>query len=107
MAHTYEELKAKTVNELREIAKEITHDAVQGASQMNKEHLLPALCTALGIDMHEHHSVHGIDKATIKSKMRELKTQRSGALDAHDSAQLKSLRRQIHRLNRQIRAHMS
>jgi hypothetical protein len=74
---------------------------------MNKDHLLPALCTALGIDTHEHHAVSGIDKPAIKAKMRELKTQRSAALDGHDSAQLKSLRRQIHRLNRQIRAHMS
>jgi hypothetical protein len=107
VAYTYEELKAKTVAELRDIAKDIKHDAVQGASQMNKDHLLSAICTALGIDMHVHHSVQGIDKAGIKAKMRGLKTQRSAALDAHDSVQLKSLRRQIHRLNRQIRGHMS
>ena len=107
MAYTYEELKTKTVNELREIAKEVQHDAVQGASQMNKDHLLPALCAALGVDTHEHHAVQGIDKASIKGKIRELRTQRTAALDAHDSAQLRSLRRQIHRLNRQIRAHMS
>ena len=42
MAYTYEELKGKTVQELREIAKDVKHDAVQGFSQMNKEHLLPA-----------------------------------------------------------------
>jgi hypothetical protein len=107
VAYTYEELKAKTVNELREIAKGVQHDAVQGALQMNKDHLLPALCTALGIDTQEHHAVHGIDKGGIKTKMRELKVQRTAALDAHDSAQVRSLRRQIHRLNRQIRAHMS
>lgn len=107
MAYTYEELKAKTVTELREIAKGVQHEAVQGAMQMNKDHLLPVLCSALGIDTHEHHAVHGIDKAGIKTKMHDLKAQRASALDAHDSAQLKSLRRQIHRLNRQIRAHMS
>ena len=107
MAYTYDELKAKTVNELREIAKDVKHDAVQGALQMNKDHLLPALCAALGIDAHEHHAAQGIDKSAIKSRMRGLKTQRSAALDAHDSAQLKSLRHQIHRLNRQIRSHMS
>jgi len=107
VAYTYEELKAKNVNELRDIAKGVQHDAVQGALQMNKEHLLPALCTALGIDTHEHHAVTGIDKAGIKAKIRELKTQRTAAVDAHDSVQLKSLRRQIHRLNRQIRSHMS
>jgi len=107
MAQTYEELKGKTVLELREIAKGVQHEAVQGASQMNKEHLLPALCKALGIEMHEHHEVHGIDKAAIKAKMRELKHARDAAVAAHDSDRLKSVRRQIHGLNRQIRAHVA
>jgi len=102
VAHTYEELKGKTVAELREIAK----DVVKGASQMNKDHLLPALCQALGIETHAHHEAHGIDKPALKSKMRELRGERAKALDAHDHAQLKSLRRQLHRLNHQIRAHM-
>lgn len=105
MAYTYEELKKKTVQELREIAQGVKHDAVQGASQMNKEHLLPALCKALGIEMHEHHGVWGIDKAAIKTKLRELKKTRDAALESHDAEQLRSVRRQIHRLNRQIRAH--
>jgi len=73
---------------------------------MNKDHLLPALCQALGIDTHEHYTVHGIDKTTVKAQLRELKAARDKALDAHDHHQLKSLRRQIHRLNHQIRAHM-
>ena len=107
MAHTYHELKGKTIQELRDIAKDVQHDAVQGYSQLHKERLLPALCTALGIDMHEHHSVHGIDKAGIKAKIRALKAQRDAALEAHNEDQLKNLRRQIHRLNHQIRAHMS
>ena len=107
MAYTYDDLKGKTVAELRDISKDIQHDAVRGASQMNKERLLPALCKALGIDTHEHHEAQGIDKPTIKARMRELKKQRDTALEAHDSTQLKNLRRQVHRLNRQIRAHMS
>jgi hypothetical protein len=107
MAYTYEELKTKTVAELRDIAKTTEHEAVKGASQMNKEHLLPALCHALGIDTHEHHAVTGIDKAAIKARVRELKRQRDAALEAHDHAQLRSIRRHIHHLNHQIRAHMS
>jgi hypothetical protein len=71
------------------------------------EHLLPALCTALHIDLHEHHHASGIDKAGIKSKIRMLKQERDRAVGAHDHAALKSLRRQVHHLNRQIRAHMS
>jgi hypothetical protein len=107
MAHTYEELKGKTIAELRDIAKDLTHEAVQGHSQMNKDHLLPALCTALGIEAHEHHAVMGIDKPALKTKMRELKKQRDAAIEAGDRAQLKDVRRHIHHLNHQIRAHMS
>ena len=107
MAYTYHDLKLKTVQELRDIAKDVQHDAVQGYSQMNKDHLLPALCKALGIDAHEHHAVTGIDKPAIKMKMRELKKKRDAAVESHDGDALKSIRRQIHRLNRQIRAHVS
>ena len=108
MAHSYEELKKKTIAELREIAKGVENqEAVQGFSQLNKEHLLPALCKALGIDTYGHHHVEGIDKAGIKAKMRELRKQRDAALEQHDHDVLKSVRRQIHRLNRQIRAHVA
>jgi hypothetical protein len=74
---------------------------------MNKQHLLPALCNALGIDTREHHDVVGIDKPAIKAKMRELKKQRDAAIDAHDNDALKSIRRHIHSLNRRIRAHVA
>jgi hypothetical protein len=108
MAYTYHDLKGKTIQELREIAKGVENqEAVQGYSQLNKDHLLPALCKALGIDTHEHHTVTGIDKPAIKAKMRELKKQRDAAVEAHDSDTLKSVRRQIHRLNRQIRSHVA
>lgn len=108
MAFTYHELKAKTIQELREVAKGADNqEAVQGFSQMNKEHLLPALCKALGVAIHEHHDVVGIDKPAIKAQMRELKKKRDAAIEAHDADTLKVLRRQIHRLNRQIRAHVA
>ena len=101
MAYTYEELRHKTLAELREIAKDIQHDAVQGYTQLNKEHLVSALAKALGIQ-HMHHDVVGIDKSSIKARIRQLKTQRTAALEAHDHAQLKVVRRTIHRLKRQI-----
>ena len=108
MAHTYHELKEKTIQELRDIAKGVENqEAVQGYSQLNKEHLLPALCKALGVPIHEHHDVVGIDKPAIKVQMKALKQKRDAAIEAHDSDALKSLRRQIHRLNRQIRAHVA
>jgi hypothetical protein len=74
---------------------------------MNKDRLLPALCRALNIDMREHHVAIGLDKVAVKAKMRELKHQRQDALDTHDHSSLKNIRRQLHALNRQIRAHLS
>lgn len=108
MAYTYHELHGKTIEELREIAKGVSNqDAVQGYSQLNKQHLLPALCQALGIDTREHHAVVGIDKPAIKAKMRELRKKREAALEARDHDALKSIRRHLHSLNRQIRSHVA
>jgi DNA-binding IclR family transcriptional regulator len=102
MAYTHNELKHKTLAELRDIAKDIDHEALQGYTQLNKEHLVVAMCKALNIDIHEHHEVVGIDKAAIKGRINEWKKKRDAALEAHDHAQLKRARRSIHRLKRQI-----
>ena len=102
MAYTFEELKHKTLAELRDIAKDIDHEALQGYTQLNKEHLVVAMCKALGIDMHEHHDVVGIDKTSIKARIKALKAKRDEAIAAHDRKQLKLARRSIHRLKRRI-----
>ena len=101
MEYTFEKLRHMTVAELRDIAKGIENEAVQGYTQLNKEHLVIAISKALGIQ-HEHHDVVGVDKAAIKSRIRQLKQKRAEALSAHDHAQLKVVRRTIHRLKRQI-----
>jgi hypothetical protein len=103
MSHTYEELKHKTVVELREIAKGIEHEAVKGATQMNKDHLLVALCSALGIVAHANHHVVGIDKTAIKGQIRELQKKRDEILATKERAELGGVLRQIHDLKRQIR----
>ena len=105
MTFTYHQLKAKTVAELREIAKGIQHEAVQGYTQLNKEHLLLALCKALDIPTHEHHSVGGIDKAAVKATMRTLRAERAAAIEAGDHEKLKAVRRHLHALNHDIRRH--
>ncbi len=102
---TYDELKKKTIAELRELAKGMPHEAVQGYTQMNKEHLLPAICRALGIDTHEHHAATGINKAAVKAQLRELKAERDAAVEAHDGGRLHAIRRHIHQLNHQLRGH--
>ncbi|MBM3321851.1 MAG: hypothetical protein FJY73_14405 [Candidatus Eisenbacteria bacterium] len=102
MAYTYEELAAKNVTELREIAKGIDHEAVHGHSTMHKEPLVKAICAALGIDTRAHHRVVGINKADVKAKIRALRAKRDEALRARDSKQLKFVRRRIHHLKRMI-----
>ena len=89
--------------ELREIASGLDHEAVKGYTQLNKEHLLDALCAALGIDKHEHHEVVGLDKKKVKKQIKSLKKKRAEALTAHDHAQLKFLRRHIRDMKRKIK----
>ena len=103
MAYTYHELKTKTVAELREIAAGIEHDAVKGHTQMNKEHLLVALCNALHIDTREHRVAKALDKAAVKATLKQLKAQRETLLQSHDSKQLKAVRHEIHELKKKLR----
>ena len=97
----FHELKVKTVAELREVAKGI--DGLDGYTQMNKQTLLTEVCKHLGVEMHEHHEVVGIDKTAIKGRIRELKQERGGALAADDHARYKRAIRDIHKLKRALR----
>ncbi len=103
MEHTYQDLHEMTVAELREVASGLEHEAVQGYTQLNKEHLLLAVCQALSIDPHEHHEAVGINKAKIKADIRKLKVDRQGALESKNSRELKRIRREIRGLKRKIR----
>jgi hypothetical protein len=100
LSYTFHDLKEKTLAQLREMAAGIQHEALQGYTQLNKEHLLVQLCKALNIDMHEHHKVVGIDKTAVKGQIRQLKVRRDAALQAHDHEKLSEVRREIHRLKR-------
>ena len=103
MAHTYDELKHMKVAELREIAKGLEHEAVKGYTQLNKDHLLKALCTALGIDTHVHHHAEGIDKQKVKTRIKELKKKRDEILASQSRDGLLPLLREIHGLKRALR----
>jgi hypothetical protein len=96
----YHELKHKTVAELREIAAGL--EGLTGYTQMRKEQVLEAICRHQGIEMHAHHVVAGIDKASIKQNIRALKAKRDEAIAAHDGIALKRVRRKIHRLKREL-----
>ena len=105
-SHTYEELHGMTVAALREVASGLDHPAVQGYSQLNKEHLLPKVCEALGVEAHEHHEVVGINKRPLKAQIRQLKADRLAAIDLKDGMKLKSIRREIRALKRKMRKAM-
>jgi len=100
----FAELKSKKVADLREIAKGLEGDPVQGYTQLRKDELLRAICKAVGIDPHVHHRAMGIDKGAIKQQIHELKARRDDALKSKDQAQLKRVRRKIHKLKHQLRA---
>ncbi|HTO47315.1 MAG TPA: hypothetical protein VML91_06725 [Burkholderiales bacterium] len=105
MAQTYEELKHKTVAELREIAKGIEHEAVKGYTQLNKDHLLVAVCKALGVDMHahHHHAAAGEERGKIKAKIKALKKKRDEILASKSRDGLNPVLREIHGLKHRLR----
>ena len=85
--------------ELR-FAKGLKHETVRGYTQLNKEHLLVALCQALNVSVHEHHEASA-RQAMLKATIRALK--RDDAAIAAGDQRLKAVRRQIG-VNRQIRS---
>ena len=103
MEHTFKELKNKTVDQLREIAQGIEHEAVQGYTQLNKDHLLDAICKALNIDMHERHQVVGIDKANVKAQIKALKKDRDKFLEERNYAELIKVRKELKKLKNKLR----
>ena len=104
MAHTYEELKHKTVAELREIAKGLEHEAVKGYTQMNKDHLLVGVCKALGLDMHvHHHHEAGAERGKIKAKIKTLKRKRDELLASKSRDGLGAILGEIHGLKHRLR----
>src|SRR3989442_15847123 len=106
MAYTFPELKSKPLAELREIAAGIEHEAVKGYTQLNKDHLLAALCKALNIDMHVHHEVKGVDKTAIKTKIGEWQKKRDEALAPKERGKRKAARHHIHHLKHHVRRAM-
>ncbi len=103
MEYTFENLKKQKVADLRTIAAGIDHEAVQGATQMNKDHLLQAICTALNIDMHIHHVAHIKGKAKLKAQIKKIKAARDKALEKKKQEDYLIAIRKIHELKRELR----
>ncbi|MBN1781897.1 hypothetical protein JW948_12270 [bacterium] len=103
MDYTYKDLKHLKLAELKEIAAGMENEEVKGYTQMNKDHLLAAICNALHIDMHEHHEVVGLNKTDIKKKIKSLKDKRDEALKAKDKKKLIETRQEIKKLKNSLR----
>ncbi len=95
----FHQLHKTRVIELREMA---AKHGLEGVSALKKEQLVDFLVAKLGIDRHAHGAL-GINKATIKKQLTELKKERDQALAAHDHKVLKTTRKRRHRLKREIR----
>ena len=102
MDTTYKDLKAMKLSELKEIAAGMDEE-VKGYTQMNKEHLLQAICQALNIEMHEHHEVVGVDKAGIKAEIRKLKKERDKALESKNKKKIITTRKKIKALKNTLK----
>jgi hypothetical protein len=90
------------VADLREKAKAIPE--VGAVSGMSKGQLVEAVAHHLGIER-PHKVAEGIDKAKVKTEIRDLKTSRDEAQKARDPKELKRVRREIHKRKRTLRRH--
>ncbi len=96
------DLEKMTVGKLREeLAK---FEDVKGVSGMKKAQLIDTLCQKLDIHQPEK-TVVGIDKPTIKARIRNLKAEREKAMAANDYKALDDIRRRIKTYRRSIKKH--
>lgn len=105
MAYTYEELHKMTAVQLRSIADGVEDEILKGHSTMHKDHLLPLLCKALGVEVPHHHTVVQ-NKGEIKAKIHSLKKDREAAIQKKDYKKLEAIRDEVHKLKRKLRKAM-
>lgn len=101
MAHTHDDLKKKTVEQLQEIAAGLDEAKVPDYKTLAKDDLVKLLCSAL--DIKPAADAAGLEKAKIKTQIHALKGKRNQAIEAHDAKQLKWTRLNIKRLKQKIR----
>lgn len=103
MPASFKEMKHMNKADLQEIAKGLDHEAVKGYTQMNKDHLIEAICTAMDIPMHEHHEVVGVNKTAIKQEIHALKKKRDKALAEKKTDEHRAARKKIKELKHKLR----
>lgn len=98
----YKDLEKMTVVKLREEAAKF--EDLKGVSGMNKPQLIDALCQKLAIQR-PHAEVEGIDKPTIKGRLKDLQAKRKQALADRNRETLADLRMRIKRYKRMLKKH--
>ncbi|MBN1945836.1 MAG: hypothetical protein JW797_09170 [Bradymonadales bacterium] len=96
----WHKLQKQKVDNLRDIAKDIP--GVAGVTAMKKEELIEVVADHFGVQR-PRRVITGIRKEEIKREIRDLKKERDKALEAHDSVELKRIRRSIHKKKRTLR----
>lgn len=97
----YHELEKTTVVRLREMLKEKDPD-LKGISGMKKDQLVDLLADKLGVEK-PHKVAVGIDKTSLKKKIREVKKVRDQAIAAKDREKMRQTREELHKLRRKLR----
>ena len=95
----WHQLSKMKVDALREKAKQFPD--IGAVSGLSKVKLVEVLAKHMGIS-HPHKRAEGIDKASLKGQIHELKKQRDAAIAAKDHAELKKVRRALHHKRRAL-----
>jgi hypothetical protein len=96
----YKQVSKMTAAQLREQLAQ--YPDITGVSAMKKDRLVGLLCGKLGIDPHAH-AATGIDKASIKQRIRALKKERDAALQAKDAGKLATVHHALHKQRHLLR----
>ncbi len=98
------DLEKMTVVKLREEAAKF--EDLKGVHGMNKAQLIDVLCQKLDVHRPER-KVVGIDKPTIKGRLKALQVKRKQALADNDHRALADIRMRVKRYKRMIKKHIS
>jgi len=99
----WKDLAKMTVSMLREEASK--HEEIKGVRGKNKAQLMEELAQLLGIEKPQADFAEKAiqKKEDLKQKIKELKDQREKWIEAKNYTKLHEVRREIHRLKRQIK----
>ena len=102
----WHELEKKKIDDLRAMAKD--RELVDAVAGLSKADLVAKLAESMGIPR-PHKVIEGTEKASIKQRIQQLKSERDQALADGDRERMRRTRREIHHQKRVLRrmAHLT